>query len=160
MVNLKTVFDNFSGHWSFDRMINSLDGVKQGHASGQARFNRLHRTGQLDYHENGHAIYYPDNQQTEFFRDYTYHLNEDLIDVYHKGAQQDGQLYQSYYLDNTDQTLRPRSDHICAADIYHGVYNIINADCFTLTTYVTGPAKDHLITTTFTRLVSVADDQT
>lgn len=149
MFDIRTVFYNFEGAWSFTREMSSHDGTSKGSAIGKANFDKV-KDNLLVYHEEGIATFYPDNTRTEFFRDYTYSLGAHMITLHHQGGQQHGELYQSYTLH--ENKLLAIENHFCGPDIYQGLYELIDEDIFSLTTHVEGPNKDNIIKTKFQRM--------
>ena len=151
MADLRTIFENFRGNWIFEREMNSLQGERQGKGVGIAVFSDGANENEIHYHEEGDAVYYPSEAEIPFFRDYRYVLNENNIALYHASGPQNGELYQEYTTNKTATLLSAVAVHVCADDLYKGLYQLTDTVRFTLTTEIKGPLKNSLITTYFQR---------
>jgi hypothetical protein len=157
MKTIQTIFENFKGNWSIDRVMIANDRKIEGTAKGKATFalfNSIHT--ELFFHEEGTAVYSPDEEdstENSFFRDYLYRLHDNKIEIYHAGGQQHGELYQRYQLNDEANRLDPEEIHPCGPDFYNGFYELADENNFTLTTKIWGSGtKNSTIKTIFRRL--------
>lgn len=143
---LEKFFASLNGTWNFTR---SITGNNPATANGIATFT-AQNAQEYNFHEEG-ELHLSNGQNLDFFRSYVYRLTENYLDVLYRDGPQAGDHYQSYTFDEQQQKLLPLSTHICSADCYRGMYDVIDDDHFTLETTVKGPHKDYTIHTAFTR---------
>jgi len=163
------VFRSLEGDWALDRVIEP--GI--GSLEGTARFSRLGETLLL-YREEGKLLL-TSGYSGEAFREYHYLLEGDQIRIcFVQNGKTAGTMY-TLRLDpdpadpdradpdpaetdpaetdpsssEPDPSPEATDVHLCNADIYRGQYRFDAEDRFTVRIEVTGPAKDHQITSRY-----------
>jgi hypothetical protein len=131
---------HFAGAWRLAREIVAVDGEPIGTADGEAVFTM--EDGVLVYRETGRMR----------LGAYTGPMSRTLL--YHPagGARAAVHFDHGGFFHDLDlSTGAWATDHPCRDDIYRGEYVVLDAGRWRQEWVVTGPAKDHVITTRFTR---------
>lgn len=129
----------FAGAWRLSRDIVAADGQPMGEVTGTATFTW--EDAVLVYAETGELR----------LNGYTGPVSRTLL--YHPdGARAAVHFDHGGFFHDLDlATGRWRTDHPCRDDLYRGEYRVLDPDHWRQEWVVAGPAKDHVITTRFTR---------
>ena len=128
----------FRGEWSFKRTVSG-----QGKIEGTAHFLPLTHTA-LQYREKG-ILLHTSGQQFDTFRDYIYRFDEGQIAVYF--SEKPERLLHKLLIKGN----QAKGTHQCDQDSYEALYTFTSPQQFSLTYWVKGPRKDHVIHTLFNR---------
>jgi hypothetical protein len=140
----------FKGGWTFAREIKT-DNVKLfALAKGNASFTKDSNVHSLFYTEDGELDLTLSKTKNVFYKNYLFSFFEDHIKVFFSGGTNSEQLYQEYKY--TDNQIMPIAEHACNRDFYNSEYVIIDHNQFKQVTKISGPQKDFLITTVFSRI--------
>ncbi|MGW7536202.1 DUF6314 family protein [Amycolatopsis sp. NPDC054798] len=130
----------FSGEWQLVREIVDVDGAAMGEASGRATFTS--DDGVLVYHESGELQL--GAHRGPFVRTLHYRPSGGPRAAVHFD-------HGGFFHDLDLATGEWTAEHPCAADWYRGAYRVLDDRRWEQEWVVTGPAKDHVITSRFTR---------
>ena len=130
----------FAGEWQLEREIRTADGVPAGEVTGTATFTET--DGVLVYLEEGELRW----------GGYTGPVTRTL----HYRPAGPGRAavhfdHGGFFHDVDLRTGGWTAEHPCRADVYRGEYHVVDAGHWRQEWAVRGPAKDHLIVTTFSR---------
>ena len=131
----------FSGEWRLVREIADADGEAIGTATGRAAFAL--DADVLIYHESGELQL--GAHRGPFVRTLHYRSAGGARAAVHFD-------HGGFFHDVDLATGEWAADHPCSADWYRGAYRLLDARRWEQEWAVTGPAKDHVITTRFTRV--------
>lgn len=140
----------FKGEWSFAREIKTDNEKLFAVAEGNASFKADSDVDSLFYSEDGHLDLKQSNTKNIFYKNYLFSFFKDHLKVYFSGGANSEQLYQEYKF--TDNKITPIAEHACNRDFYNSEYLIIDHNQFKQVTKISGPQKDFLITTDFSRI--------
>jgi len=130
----------FSGEWQLAREITAVDGEPIGSATGNATFAL--EDDVLVYRESGELRL--GMHRGPFVRTLHYRLSGGPRAAVHFDH---GGFFHDVDLSSGEWT----ADHPCSADWYRGRYRVEGAERWEQEWVVTGPAKDHVIRSRFTR---------
>jgi len=138
------------GNWSFTREI-KIEGDKLfARAKGNASFTKHLNMDSLFYSEDGELDLQQGKKKNDFYKNYLFSFFDDYIKVYFSGGANSEQLYQEYKY--TDNKITPIAEHACNRDFYNSEYLITDQNQFKQITKISGPQKNFLITTIFSRI--------
>jgi len=140
--NPDQVFDHLEGRWRLDRTIPG-----QATMRGEAEFRRL-PNGRLAYREQG-RVELANGQAFDGHRDYVFAHSDGGFSVYF--AEAPPRLFHRIALAREGDALEGSAGHLCAADQYHSRYRFLADGRFVVEHRVSGPRKDYLSRTVFTR---------
>lgn len=137
------VFQALDGMWKIDRIIKP-----GGVMTGQVEFRPVSET-QYHYTEQGRLTTEAGNVIEDVTRAYIYKFENNTIQIYYADGPDNGALFQTLnFIDKSCAT----AEHFCGQDLYKSEYQFNFADSFTIRHIVTGPKKDYVSETVFTRL--------
>jgi len=131
---------DFEGDWSIRRRIDDRMAGQIGHLEGTTRFVTT-KSG-LDYFEVG-TLRLPGQSPMQAERRYSWREAEDRFEVYFD----DGRLFHAF----DPARLRPSAGHWCDPDSYAVRYDFSAWPIWTTEWHVTGPRKDYVMHTDYTR---------
>lgn len=151
-LNFQDVFNNFQGHWAFDRVVLNTHENTEEKASGEAVFTAAGIPDQdrLKYIENGFLQLSSHQKKIKFSRRYLYQRIENAIEVYFDDGIDKGLLFQKLTLDS-NSALFKGSEHLCRLDKYNSTYLFLSENEFQTTYTVVGPKKNYTIVTDYRR---------
>ncbi|SEP70377.1 hypothetical protein SAMN05216548_101298 [Faunimonas pinastri] len=139
----RSVFDMLEGRWAIARTV-----------EGQARFDgeavfTPRADGRLDYLEEG-ELALEGGGRFHSARSYVYARRENGLAVFFE----DGvSLFHEVNLSGPGEIASGTAEHLCRADTYRTRYDFEPGGArFTVTHRVTGPRKDYVMRSTYTRL--------
>lgn len=145
------LIDHFKGEWRLQRRMRDLKRGEIGRLAGVARFSPAGPgaagpgaagLGALAFEEEGMLVL--GSMRTEARRSYRYEMTERGFRVLFP----DGRFFHEAVLEGG----RALVQHDCAPDLYRGRYRIESADRFWLSWRITGPRKDLVISSLFSRI--------
>jgi hypothetical protein len=149
------VFAALAGDWRIDRRVDTI-----GRFVGSARIVAATMgvgdgaddgDGVLLYHERG-LLQPARGPAIEAHRAFEYRLQHDRIDVYFGEARRAGQRYITLRFAGADGGGLAADDlHPCGEDLYHHQFCWQHADAFSTRVRITGPHKDYLVESRYTR---------
>lgn len=131
----------FAGEWRLIRRMRDLKRREIGRLTGRASFTP-DGSGALAFEEQG--ILTLGAMRTEARRAYRYEMTEAGFRVLFP----DGRFFHEATLDDGTALV----SHDCAPDLYRGRYRIESGDRWRLSWRITGPRKDLVISSVFSRL--------
>ncbi|WP_271603704.1 DUF6314 family protein [Bradyrhizobium sp. CCBAU 45384] len=137
------VMKRLIGAWSFTRLI-----AGQGSMQGLATFTPLDPEG-LAYREQG-RLKLLTGTELEAEREYVFREHGRGFDVFFKETP--SRLFHAIELAGSDDGVWTGSaDHLCHFDRYQSTYTFRPEGSFAIRHVVSGPRKDYMIITTYTR---------
>ena len=130
-----------TGTWHLERAVS--DGKK---LQGLAHIRPTNVRRIFRYREEGSFVNSGTTQNA--YRDYIYKVKGDRLNILFADPHRVDQLYVS--LDFAG-SLIANDTHLCGADIYAVVFEIINGNEFHTETYVSGPQKDYRLMSQYQR---------
>ena len=142
-IQLEDVFQTLQGKWRIDRQI-----VPGGMFSGDAVFMLVSKT-RYDYRERGTLTTDQGDVISDVLRAYSYEMHGDDICVFYADGGDSGKLFHKISLDCHSCA---QAEHLCKDDLYISRYDFSEMPkFFTLEHIVTGPKKDYVSKSFFTR---------
>lgn len=129
--NLKEIFNNLAGNWSFHRKINDLKANEINKATGNASFSFMDKTdfNTLYYEENGIIALSQTSKSLNFHRKYIYKFQDDAIHIFLNDGVTKGKLFQSL-IPSENKNSFTGTEHICRLDKHNGSYFFENEHFF------------------------------
>jgi hypothetical protein len=135
---------SFRGAWTIARTI-APEGALDGTASFSPRPD-----SSLDYYEHGELRLTGGSFRAE--RRYVFEPTESGFRVWFSGKPR--RLFHEITLREDRGALVGAATHLCGADTYESSYRLLSNDSFTVTHGVTGPRKNYVMTTHYTRIAA------
>ena len=129
--NLKTIFNNLAGNWSFYRKIHNLKTDEINQAIGNASFLFMDKQdlNSLYYEENGTVTLAQNSKTLHFNRKYIYKFEDDTIHIFLNDGVTKGKLFQSLIPSKNENSFTG-TEHICRLDKHNGSYFFENEYSF------------------------------
>ncbi|RVU25488.1 hypothetical protein EOT10_13770 [Streptomyces antnestii] len=137
------VLGYLAGRWGVERTVRDLGDGTAGTFSGTTDFTREEAGGGLLHHEAGTFVW--QGAARAATRTLRFLLGEVPGTAVVRFS--DGRFFHGLDL----RTGRHTADHPCAADLYRGEFEVAGPDAWRMEWRVRGPAKDLVLTTTYTR---------
>ena len=135
-------FQSLSGHWIIERIIKP-----GGVMIGQAEFKCLSDT-EYHYIEQGTLTLDHGEDIEGVKRAYVYKFENDVIQIYYADGPDNGKLFQA--LDFTSEK-EAQAEHLCGEDFYKSSYSFSFPDHFSIQHMVSGPKKDYVSETKYSK---------
>ncbi|MDX2540829.1 DUF6314 family protein [Streptomyces sp. WI04-05B] len=134
-----------AGSWRLERTVRDLAGTDEGTFTGMTTFSPLDEGGLrgLLHHESGTFVWQGVARPAERTLHFLPGLAPGTVDVRFA----DGRPFHDLDLTSGRWT----TDHPCAADLYRGEFTALGTDRWRAVWRVTGPAKDLVLTSDYTR---------
>lgn len=135
-----------AGGWRFERTITSFPVM-----IGQALFSSYDTDPEALFYREDLKFPAPSGELLTGSREYVYRVHDGQLTIYFSNGGKQGDLFmQLNSNDRNGGALTGR--HLCKADLYQGELIIIDRDRFLIRYTVTGPKKNHVLETLYSRV--------
>ena len=131
---------DFAGAWQIARRIEDANELANGSFEGTATFTKVNDT-RLSYYETG-LLHLSNGHKMQGERGYVWQQQGDLISVLFT----DGRPFHEF-----DLRDRSSAEHLCDPDVYRVSYDFAKWPAWQSCWRVTGPRKDYVMTTSYSR---------
>lgn len=135
------------GRWRFERHITAPAAVMQ----GEAHFTRQN-ISHLAYEEKGQLCLHDTPNVFESFRRYLYRFAPQAVTVFFADGNTSGKPFQTLaFRPLPEGGFTAKGIHFCGEDSYNSFYHLRSPSHFAITHHVTGPRKNYIAATTYSR---------